>query len=228
MDLQKMQIFAQKRIQPDQISCGTGYTVTVLVDTMDKETKLMVAIGLALGFMFIEVIGGFIANSLSIFSDAAHLLTDVAGFGISLVAVLAAKRPGCKDFTYGLLRAEVFGALASTLSLWVITWVLVTEAYTRAVDWFEGRAAPVNGKLMFFVAVFGVLVNVCLGMVFRDEHDSAFSAHSHGGHGHSHGHDHAAGSAVDHGACLVPATTTLTFCMVLRVVPLMRVLVFCR
>ena len=159
---------------------------------MDKETKLTVAIGLALGFMFIEVLGGFLANSLSIFSDAAHLLTDVAGFGISLLAVLAAKRPGCKDFTYGLLRAEVFGALASTLSLWVITWVLVTEAYARAVDWFEGRAEPVNGKLMFFVAVFGVFVNVCLGLVFRDEHDSAFSAHSHGshGHGHAHGHSH--------------------------------------
>ena len=157
---------------------------------MDKATKLQLAIGLATGFMLIEVIGGFLANSLAIFSDAAHLLTDIAGFVISLVAVYASRRPGCKDFTYGHVRAEIFGALFSILSLWVITAVLVSESYTRALLWMEGKAENVNGKLMFFVAVFGIFVNLCLGMVFSEEHGGAFHpAHSHDCHGHGHAHD---------------------------------------
>ena len=137
---------------------------------MDKEPKLKLAIALSSLFLIVEVFGGYIANSLAIFSDAAHLLTDIAGFAISLLAVIASKRPGCKDYTYGMVRAEVFGALASILSLWVITAVLVYEAYGRGLDWFNGNAENVNGKLMFFVAVFGVLVNLCLGLVFSSEH----------------------------------------------------------
>jgi zinc transporter 2 len=137
---------------------------------MEKETKLKLAIALASVFLVVEAFGGYIANSLAIFSDAAHLLTDIAGFAISLLAVLASKRPGCKDFTYGLARAEVFGALASILSLYLITAILVYEAYYRGLAWFNGNAEIVNGKVMFFVAVFGVFVNLCLGLVFSSEH----------------------------------------------------------
>lgn len=137
---------------------------------MQKEAKLKLAIVLSTGFLLVEVLGGYIANSLAIYSDAAHLLTDIAGFAISLVAVIFAKRPGCKDYTYGLLRAEIFGALASILSLWVITAILVFEAYYRALSWTQGKAEYVNGKLMFFVALFGVGVNLCLGLVFSSEH----------------------------------------------------------
>lgn len=137
---------------------------------MQKESKLKLAIAMSSGFLVVEVLGGYIANSLAIYSDAAHLLTDIAGFAISLLAVLAAKRPGCKDYTYGMVRAEVFGALASIFSLWIITAILVYQAYYRALAWFQGDAEEVNGKLMFFVAVFGVFVNICLGFVFSSEH----------------------------------------------------------
>jgi zinc transporter 2 len=158
---------------------------------LDKETKLKLAIGLATTFMIVEIFGGYVANSLAIFSDAAHLLTDIAGFGISLLAVIYSKRPGCKDYTYGLARAEVFGALGSILSLWLITAVLVYEAYNRGMLWLEGKAEEVNGKVMFFVAIFGVFVNLCLGLVFSSEHGGAFHpAHS----SCSHDHDHSSGN----------------------------------
>mmetsp|Transcript_35672 Transcript_35672/g.33814 ORF Transcript_35672/g.33814 Transcript_35672/m.33814 type:complete len:526 (+) Transcript_35672:122-1699(+) len=161
---------------------------------LDKETKLKLAIVLATTFMIVEIFGGYVANSLAIFSDAAHLLTDIAGFGISLLAVIYSKRPGCKDYTYGLARAEVFGALGSILSLWIITAVLVYEAYIRGMLWFEGKGEEVNGKVMFFVAIFGVFVNLCLGLVFSSEHGGAFHpAHS----SCSHDHDHSSGNHHD-------------------------------
>lgn len=144
----------------------------------------MLAIGLSSAFMVVEVVGGYLANSIAIYSDAAHLLTDIAGFGIALLAAIAAKAPGTKTLTFGFARAEVFGALGSVMSLWVITVFLLYAAYFRAEKWFKGDPEPVNGALMFAVACFGVCVNLCLGWVFSDEHGGAF----HPGHSHEHGH----------------------------------------
>eukprot|EP00981_Chlorochromonas_danica_P000677 scaffold146_cov171-Ochromonas_danica.AAC.26 len=160
---------------------------------MQKEHRLLLAIGLSTTFMIIEVIGGYWANSIAIFSDAAHLLTDIAGFGIALVAAIAAKAPGTKTLTFGFARAEVFGALGSVLSLWVITAFLLYAAYDRAIRWLQGNPEPVNGFLMFAVACFGVLVNICLGWVFHDEHGGAF----HPAHSHDHGHCEHHGSPKD-------------------------------
>lgn len=156
---------------------------------MDKERRLMYAIGLSLTFMTVEVIGGWMANSIAIYSDAAHLLTDIAGFGIALVAVTAAKAPGTRTLTYGLVRAEIFGALLSVLTLWIISVWLLYEAFNRAQAWFEGHPEKINGQLMFGVALFGVLVNLCLGIVFHEEHGAGH------GHDHSHGHAHSHSSS---------------------------------
>ena len=159
---------------------------------MDKETRLKMAIGLSFGFMLVEVTGGIYANSLSILADAAHLFTDVTGFVIALIAVILAKHPPSSSFTYGLARAEVMGAFCSVLTLWMVTIYLVYTAYVRVVLWVEGRAEPVDGKLMFIIAVFGICVNICLALVFHDD-ASSLSAHAHDhshehGHGHEHGH----------------------------------------
>lgn len=157
-----------------------------------KEKRLVYAIGLSLSFMIVEVVGGWLANSIAIYSDAAHLLTDVAGFGIALVAVTAARAPGTEFLTFGLVRVEIFGALLSVLSLWVISAVLLWAAYDRAVKWFEGRPEPIDGRMMLAVALFGVFVNLCLGYIFQEEHGHSL-AHDHS-HGHAHGHSHGHGS----------------------------------
>ena len=49
--------------------------------------KLAIALALIVGFMAFEVAVGVIAGSLALLSDAAHMLTDAAAIGLSLVAV---------------------------------------------------------------------------------------------------------------------------------------------
>lgn len=158
---------------------------------ISKETRLKLAIGISSVFCIVEVIGGIWSNSLAILSDASHLLTDIAGFVIALLATIVAKRAASKQYTFGLVRAEVFGALLSVMTLWLITAVLLYSAYFRAYDWFKGKSDVVDGKLMSFVALFGVGVNICLATVFHEEHGGAFHSHDHAhGNEHSHGHDH--------------------------------------
>jgi zinc transporter 2 len=136
------------------------------------QRKLIVALLIAAAFMAVELAGGIYAHSLAIMTDAAHLLSDVSGFAVSLfAAIYAAKRSG-EHFSYGYHRVEVLGALASVLTVWLVTGVLVWEAVGRIVS-----PEPVNGKVMFILALVGVGVNVLLMAIL-------------GGHGHSHGAEH--------------------------------------
>ena len=65
------------------------------------------ALGLIVGFMVVEVVAGIVAGSLALLSDAAHMLTDAAAIGLSLVAARLAVRPAKGAMTYGLGRAEI-------------------------------------------------------------------------------------------------------------------------
>ena len=49
--------------------------------------------------------GGLMAHSLAVVSDAAHMLTDVASFMISLLAIYLAGRPATKRLSFGWHRA---------------------------------------------------------------------------------------------------------------------------
>ncbi|CAL8470548.1 g10090 [Coccomyxa elongata] len=152
--------------------------------------KLVLALVLAIIFMIVEVIGGYIANSLAIMTDAAHLLSDVSGFAVALFAGIYAAKKGGSSHSFGYHRIEVLGALASVLATWLVTGVLVFEAVGRIIN-----PSPVDGKVMFILALVGVVINLCI-MAILGGHGHG---HSHGDGGHDHGHGHSHGHAHAHG-----------------------------
>lgn len=123
-------------------------------------------------------------------SDAAHLLSDLAGFVISLFAVSVSRLPANEHLSFGFARAEVLGAFVSVLFIWALTVVLVIFAIERLLN-----PEPVNGPLMLLLGVIGLVVNLALGLVL------GHGGHDHG-HGHGHGHTHdveSHGQSNDHG-----------------------------
>lgn len=113
-------------------------------------------------FMIGEVVGGYYAGSLAIMTDAAHLLSDLASFMISLYAIYLAERPPNAFATYGYHRFEVLGALASVMLIWLLTGVLVYEAINRVIN-----PQPVDGKIMFITACECPLTTVTLATITR-------------------------------------------------------------
>lgn len=83
--------------------------------------KLIIACFLCTGFMVAEIVGGVLSNSLAIATDAAHLLTDLASFLISLFALYLSGRPSSQRLNFGWYRAEVIGAMISVYFIWVLT-----------------------------------------------------------------------------------------------------------
>ena len=105
--------------------------------------------------MVVEVVAGFLASSLALLSDAAHMLTDAGAVGLALAAVVLAARPPTGRFTFGLGRAEVLSAQVNGATLLVLAGVIGFEAMRRLSD-----APDVDGALVIAVGLLGAAVNV--------------------------------------------------------------------
>lgn len=90
------------------------------IDRAAKK-KLIIASCVCLFFMIVMIIGGILSNSLAIATDASHLLTDLAGFMISLFAIYLTGRPASKRLNFGWYRAEIIGAMLSVYFIWIVT-----------------------------------------------------------------------------------------------------------
>jgi len=144
--------------------------------------RLLCASVICVIFMVVEVVGGIIADSIAVLSDAAHMLSDVIGLIISVIFAWVSTRPASGKYSFGFHRAGVIGALASIIILWIFTVVLVIEAVHRISEPEE-----VDGKIMFITALFGLIVNILMIKILHGHGHGHEHGHS---HGHSHSHDH--------------------------------------
>ncbi|KAI3961151.1 hypothetical protein MKX01_035737 [Papaver californicum] len=135
-----------------------------------------------------KIAGGIKANSLAILTDAAHLLSEVAAFGISLFSLWASSWEANPRQSYGFFRIEILGTLVSIQMIWLLAGMLVYEAIARIIN----DTGEVQGLLMFLVSGFGLVVNLVMAVLLG--HDHGHGGHGHDGHGHDHGtdgHEHA-------------------------------------
>lgn len=118
---------------------------------------LHLALWVAVVFMLIEVIGGWLANSLALISDALHMFTDVGALFLGLIVVKISRRPSNYRMSYGYQRAEILGALASAASLWALCGMLVYEAILRFI-----HPEEVQGPIVFVIASIGLIANLAM------------------------------------------------------------------
>ncbi|KFV84659.1 Zinc transporter 4, partial [Struthio camelus australis] len=119
--------------------------------------------------------GGYVANSLAIMTDALHMLTDLSGIILTLLALwLSAKSP-TKRFTFGFHRLEVLSAIISVLLVYILMAFLLYEAVQRTIH----MDYEINGDIMLITAAVGVAVNLIMGFLLNQS-----------GHLHSHSHSH--------------------------------------
>ena len=108
--------------------------------------RLVAVLGASLTILAMDLIGGIVANSLALLADAGHVLTDIAGIGLALLAISFAGRMPTIGRTYGFLRLEILAALANGVLMFMIAAVVLVEAWQRlhadgTVGGGEGGAA---------------------------------------------------------------------------------------
>jgi cobalt-zinc-cadmium efflux system protein len=148
--------------------CVLADTGTFMMQHMQiSRQRFALALILTALILAAEIVGGIITGSLALLSDAAHLLLDVVALGMSYAAVVVAARPPDARHTYGFHRFQVLAALANSVTLFVMAFFILREAWERWQD-----PQPVTAGLMLAVAVFGLVVNlVVLKVLGGHDHD---------------------------------------------------------
>ena len=121
---------------------------------------LAAAGALIVAFMCGEVATAIVAHSLTLLSDAAHMLTDAASIGMALVTMRVAASPPRGGYTWGLRRAEILSAQANGITLVLLAAWLGYAAIRRLIT-----PQPAAGGPMLAVALTGVAVNLAATML---------------------------------------------------------------
>ena len=134
----------------------------------DFGRAFAVGILLNLGFVIIEAVYGFVANSMALLADAGHNLSDVLGLVVAWAGAAMARRASSQRFTYGLKKAPILAALANSLFLLLAVGAIGAEAIRRLFD-----PAPTDGATVMVVAGIGIVINGATALMFARgrEHD---------------------------------------------------------
>jgi cobalt-zinc-cadmium efflux system protein len=125
--------------------------------------RLTAVLGVTLAVLLVEVIGAVVSGSLALFADAGHMLTDVAGLSLAVVAARLVGRPATSARTWGFQRAEVLAAAAQAAVLLAVGGYVIVEAIRRLVT-----APDVASTAMIVFGVVGLTGNlVALAILFR-------------------------------------------------------------
>ena len=134
----------------------------------DFGRAFAIGIALNLGFVIVETVFGFVANSMSLLADAGHNLSDVLGLVVAWAGATMAKRAASPRFTYGLKKAPILAALANSLFLLVAVGAIGAEAIRRLI-----HPSATEGWMVMVVAGIGILINGGTALMFARgrEHD---------------------------------------------------------
>lgn len=125
--------------------------------------KLVAVLLLTLAIFAIEVVGGIASNSLALLADAGHMLTDVAGVGMALLAIWFAGRSPTSGRTYGYLRVEILAAVTNAFLLFGVAAFILFEAWRRLSE-----PPEIASGLMLAVALVGLAANAGSLFLLRD------------------------------------------------------------
>ena len=128
------------------------------------RNSLRLAFFLTLIILIAELVGGLLANSLALLSDAGHVVTDIFALGLAWFATVQAERPPNARKTFGYHRVGILAAMVNAVTLIVIAFAILLEAVQR----FQ-HPEPVQPFIMFVAAGIGIVINLIFGFGLKKE-----------------------------------------------------------
>ena len=117
--------------------------------------RLLIALCLSVTVLVAEIITALLTGSLALLADAGHMLTDVVGLVMALVAAHLSTRPATDRSTWGMRRAEVIGAALQAGMLAVVGVFVAFKAIHNLLV-----APQVEASGMLVMGVIGLVANV--------------------------------------------------------------------
>ncbi|AVQ08663.1 TPA: CDF family Co(II)/Ni(II) efflux transporter DmeF [Xanthomonas vasicola pv. zeae] len=134
--------------------------------------------------MMVEIVGGWMLNSMALLADGWHMSSHALALGLALFAYrFARQHAGDVRFTFGTWKVEVLGGYTSAILLLGVAGLMAFQSVERLFT-----PEPIQYQEATVIAVIGLLVNLICAWWLRDSHGHAHS-HGHDSHGHAHPHD---------------------------------------
>jgi cobalt-zinc-cadmium efflux system protein len=123
---------------------------------MGKKNKLKLVIILNVGITAAQIIGGIIANSYALISDALHNFSDVAALVISLIALTLAQRKATYAKSFGYKRSEILAAFVNSSAVILVALYIIFESVSR----FIGPQQPsIDNNIVIWLALIAIVGN---------------------------------------------------------------------
>lgn len=124
--------------------------------TTVKNSKLLLSsLFLTISFMIVEAVVGIYTGSLTILSDAGHMLSDAFALFLSWFALYILKKPADSLRSYGYYRFQVIAAFINGIILLVLSLWIIVEAgirFTKPID--------LEGDTLIYIGITGLIVNM--------------------------------------------------------------------
>jgi cobalt-zinc-cadmium efflux system protein len=132
----------------------SGHSHEITASGQADGRRLAVVLAISSGILVVEVVGALVSGSLALFADAGHMLTDVAGLSLAVIAAALAHRPATDQRTWGYRRAEVLAAAGQAGVLLAVGALVLVEAITHLF-----RPPGVAGGAMLVFGLVGLVGN---------------------------------------------------------------------
>jgi cobalt-zinc-cadmium efflux system protein len=125
-----------------------------------NKKVLLISFFIIATYMIIEVIGGYLTNSLALLADAGHMLSDALSLAIALIAFKLGEKVASESKTFGYKRFEILAAVLNGVTLIIIALFIFYEAIERFAN-----PPEVATTGMLIVSGIGLAVNILVAWI---------------------------------------------------------------
>ncbi|MFN3471875.1 MAG: CDF family Co(II)/Ni(II) efflux transporter DmeF [Aquificaceae bacterium] len=137
------------------------------------QRRVLIVLLITLMTMLLEIVAGYVFNSVALLADGIHMATHALAFGIAYIAYYFAKRWSKeRSFTFGTWKIEVLGGYTSGILLFFVSFLVLQEAFSKLI---KGGETKYDEAL--FVALLGLGVNLLSAYLLYDRHHHEHTHH---------------------------------------------------
>ena len=137
-----------------------------------KRLKIVFLLGSC--YLISTIVVVLLTGSLALLSEAGHMVADVAGIALALLAIIYTQKPPTPERTYGFFRMEILASLANSVILILLSLYILYEAVMRILDPPHIQSLPI-----IIAAAVGLIVNF-IGIRILSSTGGIDIGHSHG------------------------------------------------
>lgn len=150
------------------------------------QKKILIATILTAVMMILEILGGWIFNSMALLADGWHMSSHMLALGLAYFAYRMARQYASDSrFSFGTWKIEILAGYSSAILLMVVALLMGIQSIERLFN-----PVTIHFNEAIPIAVVGLVINLVCAWLLHDGGHEHHHSHDHHHDNHQHTHDH--------------------------------------